>query len=59
MNKIKLQYHQEIDNKIVKKELEFEENLIKISYSKTSLFVYKKEDCRIIAEVLIHFENEN
>ena len=30
MNKIKLEYHQEIDNKIVKKELEFEEDLIKI-----------------------------
>ena len=124
MNKIKLEYHQEIDNKIVKKELEFEEALIKVPYSKTSLFVskvegksmqpqiadkslvvadlsqkefeeaiflihkdenmwikkaslieqkeffvsinpdfshlvYKKEDCRIIAKVLIYFENEN
>lgn len=125
MNKIKLEYHQEIDNKIVKKELEFEENLIKVPYSKTSLFVskvkgksmqpvifdnslvvadlsqkefedeaifliekdenmwikkaslmeqkeffvsinpdfshlaYKKEDCRIIAKVLIYFENDN
>ncbi|MGE4444711.1 MAG: helix-turn-helix transcriptional regulator [Candidatus Altimarinota bacterium] len=125
MNKIKLEYHQEIDNKIVKKELEFEEDLIKVPYSKASLFVskvkgksmqpvildnslvvadlsqkefedeaiflihkdenmwikkarileekeffvsinpdfshlvYKKEDCRIIAKVLIYFENEN
>ncbi len=125
MNKIKLEYHREIDNKIVKKELEFEEDLIKVPYSKTSLFVskvkgksmqpqiadkslvvadlsqkefeneaifliykddnmwikkaslieqkeffvsinpdfshlvYKKKDCRIIAKVLIYFENEN
>lgn len=41
MSKIKLEYHQELDNKIVKKELEFEENLIKVPYSKTSLFVSK------------------
>lgn len=125
MKKIKLEYHQEIDNKIIKKELEFEESLIKTSFSRTSLFVskvqgesmqpyikdgslvvadlsqkefnnqdiylihhdsnmwikkadkisnedyfvsinpnyehlkYKKDDCRIIAKVLIFFDNNN
>ena len=43
MSKIKLEYHQEIYNKIVKKELEFEDDLIKIPHSKTSLFLSKVE----------------
>lgn len=41
MNKIKLEYHQEINNKIVKKELEFLEDLLKVPYSKNSFFVSK------------------
>ncbi|WP_421716916.1 S24 family peptidase [Arcobacter arenosus] len=43
MNTIKLEYHHSIENKVIKKELEFEENLIKTPYSKNSLFVSKVE----------------
>ena len=39
MNTIKLEYHQEIDLKIVKKELEFSKDLLKIPYALESLFV--------------------
>jgi phage repressor protein C with HTH and peptisase S24 domain len=41
MNVIKLEYHQEINNKIIKKELEFQEDLLKVPYSRNSLFVSK------------------
>lgn len=43
MNTIKLEYHYTVDNTVIKKELEFEENLIKVPFSKTSLFVSKVE----------------
>ena len=43
MNTIKLEYHYLVNNKVIKKELEFEENLIKIPFSKSSLFVSKVE----------------
>lgn len=39
MNTIKLEYHQEIDLKIVKKELEFSKDLLKQPYALESLFV--------------------
>lgn len=39
MNTIKLEYHQEIDLKIVKKELEFSKDLLKKPYALESLFV--------------------
>jgi phage repressor protein C with HTH and peptisase S24 domain len=39
MNTIKLEYHQEIDGKIEKKELEFSKNLLKNPYTLESLFV--------------------
>lgn len=39
MNTIKLEYHQEIDLKIVKKELEFSKDLLKKTYALESLFV--------------------
>ena len=39
MNTIKLEYHQEIDLKIVKKELEFSKDLLKTPYKLSSLFV--------------------
>lgn len=41
MNKIKLEYHEEINKEIIKRELEFEEDLIKVSFSRNSLFVSK------------------
>jgi len=122
MGTIKLEYHQIIEDNAVKKELVFQEDLLKVPYSKKSLFVstvagrsmqplikdrslvvadlsqnefedqsiflihkdenmwikkaskiekkeffvsinpdyshlvYKKEECRIIAKVLLHFE---
>lgn len=125
MNTVKLEYHQEIDKKVVKKELEFQKELLKIPYSESSLFVskvdgksmqplienkslvvadlsqkefadgaifliykdskmwikkasiikrkeffvsinpafshlvYEKDDCRIIAKVLLHFKDKN
>ncbi|MFY4803619.1 S24 family peptidase [Aliarcobacter butzleri] len=43
MNTIKLEYHYLVNNEVIKKELEFEENLIKIPFSKSSLFVSKVE----------------
>ena len=123
MDTIKLEYHQIIDGNAVRKELEFQSDLLKLPYSKKSLFVstvegrsmqplikdrslvvadlsqkefedgaifliekdqnmwikkastiekkdffvsinpdyshlvYKKDDCRIIAKVLLHFED--
>lgn len=39
MNNIKLEYHQEIDGKVIKKELEFSKDLIKVPYNQNSLFV--------------------
>lgn len=41
MKTIKLEYHQEIDKKIIKKELIFQEDLIKVPFSRKSLFVSK------------------
>ena len=43
MNTIKLEYHYTVNNTVIKKELEFEENLIKVPFSITSLFVSKVE----------------
>ncbi len=43
MNTIKLEYHYSVNNGVIKKELEFKENLIKVPFSKTSLFVSKVE----------------
>lgn len=125
MNTIKLEYHQEIDKKIVKKELTLKKELFKTPYTESSLFVskvdgksmepyidnksfvvadlsqqefednaifliykdermwikkasiikrkeffvsinpdfshlvYEKDDCRIIAKVLLHFKDKN
>ena len=39
MNTIKLEYHQEINGKVEKKELEFSKDLLKLSYKLESLFV--------------------
>jgi phage repressor protein C with HTH and peptisase S24 domain len=39
MNTIKLEYHQEIDGKVEKKELEFSKDLLKTPYNINSLFV--------------------
>ncbi|UPT78443.1 S24 family peptidase [Sulfurovum sp. XGS-02] len=39
MDTIKLEYHQIIDENAVRKELEFQEDLLKLPYSRKSLFV--------------------
>ena len=43
MNTIKLEYHQKLGNEIVRKELEFKEDLLTLPYSVSSLFVSKVE----------------
>ena len=45
MGIIKLEYHHIIEGKAVRKELELQEDLLKIPYSKKSLFVSTVEGC--------------
>jgi len=69
MNNIKLEYHQEIDGKVVKKELEFSKDLIKVLYNQNSLFVSQvdgksmqpliKDKALVVADISQkEFENE-
>ena len=61
MNNIKLEYHQEIDGKVVKKELEFSKDLIKIPYNIkvniTGAFVRENESTFFID--IVKMRNKN
>ena len=53
MNRIKLEYHQEIAGKIQKKELEFSKELLQTPYNLTSLFV-TQVDGKSMQPLIIH-----